>query len=497
MNLVYSATCENRNEYLICNFFLLLLVDIHEQSNKDRYCEAGQQLNITIAPLHSIYYIGLPLTHIQLTYKVIPTIVEYIKFNVSTNVKHHTGTFQRNIEIDVTQQPVAIQLSVRKFTGYTDSCKYGGIRMYHRLSMAIPPEYLTQRFVAAHVPYDSKEHSPNKIELNREDEYIQACTNDSIIFKKMFYLDFGTTNIVFYGYSSMFEIDLNLTVYPSNYICVFNFEVRYCGKSIHIYVYKSFIINCLLQTIQLTQQIRLNLQWSGSRVATSDYTEMLWPGIMDITVDCNYLSYKAVVINTGSVKGCIIYDSLRITGLHKDTIITLLWKGNVNHYFVPDAESLMIKRRQDECNRISTIQYSVFFDPVYGDSFCPKTQTDFPSATGERYRMLTKSCVLMDLIFLYRAHMLYVTGAYNRYPTRNTWIYFYVSINKHCFRSTDILVYYSVVNLMTATVEHFHFTPGQSQFLFYDYGLVRKFTIMQYLLSNDGSDIPPIHSSVF
>ena len=405
---------------------------------------------------------------------MIPTTVEYMKFNVPTNIKHHTDTFQRNIEIDVTQQPVAIQQSVKKFAGYTDSCKYGGIRMYHRLSMAVHPEHLTQLFGEAHVPYNRYEHSPNKMELNRQDEYIQACTNDSIIFNKMFHLDFGTTNIVFYGYSSMFEIDLNLTVYPSNYISVFNFELRYCGTSIHIYVYKSFIINCLLNTIQLTQQIKLNLQWSGSRVTTSDYTELLWPGIMDITVDCNFLSYKAVVLKTGSVKACIISDSLSITGLYKDTIITLLWNANVNYYFVPDTESLMLKRRQDECKRISAVQYSVFLDPVYRDNGCPKTQTNFTSATRERYRMLTKSCVFMDLIFLYRAHMLYVTGAYNRYPTRNTWIYFYVSINKQCFRSTDILVYHSVANLIRGAVEHFHFTQGKSQFLFYDYGLLRK-----------------------
>ena len=458
---------------------MLLIVDIHEQSNNDLYCETGQQLNVTIAPLHSIYYIGPPLTYIQLAYKVIPTTVEYMKFNVSTNIKHHTDTFPRNIEIDVTQQPVAIQLSVKKFAGYTDSCKYGGIRMYHRLSMAVHPEYLTQRFVTAHVPYDSYEHSQNKIELNRQDEYIQACTNDSIIFKKMFHLDFGTTNIVFYGYSSMFEIDLNLTVYPSNYISAFNFEIHYCGKSIYIYVYKSFIINCWLPTIQLTQQIKFNLQWPGGRVTTFDYTELLWPGIMDIAVDNNCLSYKAVVYRREMVRECIISDNLRITGLYKDTIITLLANGNDNHYFVPDTESLMIKRRQDECNWISTVQYSVFLDPVYRDNRCPKTQTNFTSAPKERYRMLTKSCVLMDLIFPYRAHMLYVTGAYNRYPTRNTWIYFYVSINKRCFRSTDILVYYSVANLMRQTVEHFQFTPGQSQFLFYDYGLLRKF---QFLL---------------
>ena len=209
---------------------------------------------------------------------MIHTTVEHIKLNVPTNVKHHTDTFQRNIEIDVTQQPVAIQLSVRRFAGYTDSCKYGGIRMYHRLSMAVHPEYLTQRFVEAHVPYDRYEHSSNKIELNKHNDYLQARTNDSIIFKKLFHLDFGTTNIVFYGYSSMFEIDLSLTVYPSNYISAFNFKLRYCGTSIHIYVYKSFIINCLLPTIQLTQQIKLNLQWSRSTVTISEYTELLWPG---------------------------------------------------------------------------------------------------------------------------------------------------------------------------------------------------------------------------
>ena len=406
---------------------------------------------------------------------MIPTTVEHIKLNVPTNVKHHSDTFQRNIEIDVTQQPVAIQLSVRKFTGHTDSCKYGGIRMYHRLSMAVHPEYLNQRVVEAHVPYDSKEHSPSKIELNRQDEYIQACTNDSIIFKKMFHLDFGTTNIVFYGYSSMFEIDLNLTVYPSNYISAFNFEVRYCGKSIEIYVFKSFIINCWLNTIQLTQQIGFHLQWSGGRVTPSDYTELLWPGRMNISVYCNFSSYKAVVLKEGNVKACILSDGIWITGLRKDTIINLLWNANVNQYFVPDTESLMIKRKPDECNRISTVQYGIFLDPVYGDSQCPKTQTNFTSATVTHNRMLTKRCALIDLIFPYRDHILYVTGGYNRYPPRNNWIYFYISINKQCFGSTDISVYYSVGKLMRTVVDHFLFSRGKTKFLFYDYGLYWKF----------------------
>ena len=347
--------------------------------------------------------------------------------------------------------------------------------MYHRMSMAVHPEYLNQRFVEAHVPYARYKHSSNKIEINRQDEYLQACTNDSIIFKKMFHLDFGTTNIVFYGYSSMFEIDLNLTVYPSNYISVFNFELRYCRKSIKIYIFKSFILNCVLQTIQLTRKVRFKLQLSGGRVPADLYTELLWPGRMNITVDCNYLFYKAVVLSKGRVKDCLISDNLWINGLYKDTIIFLLWKANVSQYFVSDTESLMIKRRPDDCNRISTVQYSVFLDPVQGDKLCPKTQTNFTSATIEQYRILTKSCVLIDLIFPYREHMLYITGAYNRYPPRNNWIYFYLSINEQCFRSTDISVYYSVVKMMATSDHHFHFTPGKSQFLFYDYGIYRKF----------------------
>ena len=408
-----------------------------------------------------------------MTYKVIPTHVEYLRANTPINIKHLTGTFQRNIEIDVTQEPVAIQLSVRQFTGYTDSCKYGGIRMYHRLSMAVHPEYLTHRFVEAHVPYDSKQHSQSKIELDRQDEYLKACANDSIIFKNMFHLDFGTTNILFYGYSSMFEVDLNITMYPSKYISVFNFERRYCGNSISIYIFKSFIINCLLQAIELTQQINFSLQWSGEGDTRKVTTECMWPGRMTMTVQCTYLSYRGSIRRKGVGTTCVVSDKLRITGLHRDTEIKLTAAKKVMHHSVPDTESVNIERRSDYCRYIARVQYRVYLDPVLERNRCPKTQTDFTSATREMYRQMSKSCVLIDFIFRRGIHIVYISGAIYRYPNKNSWIYFYLHINEHCLPSTEMLINYTTEIALKRSADHFQFTTEKSQFVFYDFGIFR------------------------
>ena len=429
--------------------------------------------------MHSIYYIASPLSHIRLDYKVIPTPVEYVRFNTSINIKHLTGTFQRNIEIDATQQPVAIQLSERNFTGYTDSCKYGGIRMYHRLSMAVQPDYLHRSVVEARVPYDSKEHSQSMIKLNRRDEFLRACTNDSIIFKNLFHLDFGITNIILYGYNSMFQIDLNFTVYPSIYISAFNFERRYCGKLINIYIFKSYIINCFMQAIQLTQQIRFSLQWSGDGVARRDKTEWIWPGRMTMTVNCSYLPYHAVRQINGPGISCNVSNKLRITALHKNTKIILTAARKVIHHTVHDTESLNIERRTDDCRFIARVQYRVYLDPVPGGNRCPKTQTDFTSATRLKYRQMSKSCVLIDLIFSRGDHIVYVSGALYRYPQRNSWIYFYLHISQQCDRSTEILVYYTTEMALRQSTDHYQFTPGKSKFVFYDFGVFR---VLQFYL---------------
>ena len=345
--------------------------------------------------------------------------------------------------------------------------------MYNRLSMAVQPDYLHRNVVEARVPYDSKEHSQSMIKLNRQDELLRACTNDSIIFKNMFHLDFGITNIIFFGYNSMFKIDLNLTVYPSQYVSAFDFESRYCGKLINIFVFKSYIINCVIQAIQLTQQIRFSLQWSGDGVARRDKTELLWPGRMTMTVNCSYPSYHGLRLFNLVEAPCDVSDKLRITGLHKDTEIVLTAAIKVIHHTVPDTESLNIERRTDNCRFIARVQYRVYLDPVPRGNRCPKTQTDFTSATRQKYRQMSKSCVLIDLIFSRGDHIVYVSGAFYRYPQRNSWISFYLHINEKCDWNTEVLVYYTTEMALVQSTDHYQFTPGKSQLAFYDFGVFR------------------------
>ena len=279
----------------------------------------------------------------------------------------------------------------------------------------------------------------------------------------------------------MFQIDLNFTVHTSIYLSAFNFERRYCGKLINIYVFKSYIINCVIQAIQLTQQIRFSLQWSGDGVARRDKTELLWPGRMTMTVNCSYLSYRGSngLVN-GKLTRCDVSDKLRITGLHKDTEIILTSARKVIHHTVPDTESLNIERRTENCRFIARVQYRVYLDPVPRGNRCPKTQTDFTSATRQKYRQMSKSCVLIDLIFSRGDHIVYVSGAFYRYPQRNSWIYFYLHINEKCDWNTEVLVYYTTEMALRRSTDHYQFTPGKSQFAFYDFGVFR---ILQFHLS--------------
>ena len=464
-----------------------------------KFCGSGEHpVDITITPTHSILYVGPQVVVIRLVYQMEESLeVEKVKVNTSTNIKHLSGTFQRNIEIDATEQPLYITLSVRRFTGYTDTCQHGGLRMYHTVSTAIPPDD-PAIVKESYVPYDSEEHE-TLMEHSDQHMYQPICTNESFIFKNKFHLDFGKTILLFYGYSSQFEIDVILKVYPSTYISVFNFEVRYCAKWTLLYIFKSFIINCEMNVIELKQQIPFVLQWSGdgvNKIVASDKIEWFWPRRMEITIKVHYFPYSiAQYYDTDSLTPtyCIRSDKLHITTLHGVQEIGLSLAKEIPMIHVANSEALSIFRRRDACRYIAVLQYSVFLDPTPGDTRCPQSKTKFISLTSGKYHQLLQNCVSLDMIYQRGDNTLLVMGTYLKYPYVNNLVYYYLNIKKACYQGTKILVYYTTFSKQSSRINNFALTTEKSEFMFYDYSFARK---LQFTIGRNWNCMAYIHMTV-
>ena len=423
--------------------------------------------------------------------------VDEVKINTSTNIKLLSGTFQRKIEIDATEQPLYITLSVRKFTGYTDTCRHGGLRMYHTVSMAVPPGN-SPTVNEAYVPYDSEEHE-TLAEYSDQHMYEPICTNESFIFKNKFHLDFGKTILLFYGYNSKFEIDVILKVYPSTYISVFNFEVRYCTKWIMLYIFKRFIVNCEMNVIELKQQILFALQWSGDVVndlVNSDKIEWFWSGRMDTTIKVHYVPYLvAMTYRTDTLAPvyCFMSDKLHITTLRGVQEIGLSSAEDSPIINVSNSEAMTIYRRRDACRYIAMLQYSVFLDPTPGDTRCPQSKTEFTSVASEHVHRLLQNCVLLDMIYQRGDNALFVIGTCFMYPYMNNWVYFYLNINEACQQGTNILIYHGTFMKQSSRIDYFAFTTEKSEFMFYDYRFARK---LQFTLGKSWNCMAYIHMTV-
>ena len=416
--------------------------------------------------MHSIHYVGPPVMNIQLSYQLIDHAVEKVKVNTSMNITYRTGTFQKNIEIDTTEQPVYISMSLRKFTGHTDHCRYGGLQMYHRVSMAVPLDH-TKMVKEVYVPYKERE---SFVKVNKQHMHLPICINESIVFKRKFYLDFGITTLIFYGYSSMFEIDATLSVYPSVYTSLYNFEMSYCGQSVDIYIFKSLFINCKVMTIELKEQIPFTIQWSGDNYDTHeilDDLEWFWPGQMNMVIIVNYLSYVAVQRKGNGYTTCIFSDTLEITDMNKVIEIPLNTVEKTPTQNISKTESIRIRKRSDLCRFAAVLQYSVLIDPNY-DSQCPQ------STVFINYRQVLKTCVSLDILFPGGDSVLIISGAFLRYPYINTWVYYYLHVLPQCYQDTRLMIYYTAITAEYNHVDNFILTKERLYFTFYDYGIVRK-----------------------
>ena len=453
---------------------LVLVVNFLDLSHGYKFCGfAPHPLNISVAPTHSILYVGPHVPVIRLFYQLEDNgEVEKVKVNTSTNIKYLSGNFQRKIEIDAIEQPLYITLSVRKFLGYTDTCQYGGLRMYHTVAMAVLPG-------TAYVPYDSKEHE-NLKKVSDDHMYQPICTNESFIFKNNFYLDGGKTILLFYGYNSQFEIDVILKVYPSTYISGFNFEVRYCGKSIDLYIFQSFIINCDKNAIELKQQIPFALHWSGNVVGQFAYAnkiEWFWPGRMEMTIKVHYYPYLVAMSydkKTFSGKYCFLSDKLHITTLHDVEEIGLSFTKDIPMIRVTNSQAVRIFRRLDGCNYITVLQYGVFLDPSPGDTRCPPSKTEFTSVATQQYHQLLQNCVSLDMTYQRGDNTLFYMVSILKFPYVDNWVYYYLNVKEACYRRTKILIYYTAFIKNSDRLDNFAFTTEKSEFIFYDYAYARK-----------------------
>ena len=441
-----------------------------------KYCGTGNHpMNITVTPIHSIHYVGPPVLKIRLAYLLIDQAVDKVKVNTSTNITYLKGTFQKNIEIDASEQPVYISITLRKFTGYTDYCKYGGMQMYHRVSMAVPPDG-TKGLREAYVPDTDKEHE-SLVKVNKQHMYLPICTNESIVFQRKFYLDLGITNLIFYGYSSMFEIDVTLSVYPSVYTSLFNLEMNYCGKFVDVYIFKSFIINCIKRIIELKEHIPFTLQWSGDAYNfNQNYgsLEWFWPGQMNMKMIFNYLSYVSVKREEHGYTPCTLSDNLRIFDSGEVIKISLNTLDKVPMRYILNAESVSITRRVDRCKYVAVIQYSMFIDPAVKESRCSRSQTNFPAIALKTYYKVLKRCVSLNMLFQQRDNLLLIMGAYYRFPYNDTWVYYYLHVQPQCYQNTKMTIYYTGYTAKYNRVDSFEFTREKSYFTFYDYGKGRQ-----------------------
>ena len=312
------------------------------------YCTSQVfQLNVSLPAFHTISYAGSLTTTLKLHFHPIPSVFEYLTVNKSTVIENTPGTFQRNIAIDTSEERLSISFNVRKFFGATDFCNYGGIRMFNHLNMSFS-YHRKHGFLQAHVPYDKNKHNVHAGTPLKKSIYSPICTNDSFIFVRKFYLDFGTTYIVFYDFNSMWNIDLTLNVHSSKYNALFNYPHTYCNQKVNVYRFRDFFIHCTLTLVRLTQQVPLIIQWprdsERAGVHTSKNTECVWPGSMHLTINHNYRNLR---IFNKEKKLCVPTSLLHVTTLSNVTILIL--DKNIQNHNVSNAESFVLVKTFSNC----------------------------------------------------------------------------------------------------------------------------------------------------
>ena len=430
------------------------------------------QLGVSMPAFHTISYTGSLTTTVKLHFQPIPSVFEYLTVNESTVIKNTPGTFQRNIAIDANEERLSISFNVRKFVGATDFCNYGGIRMFNHLNASLSYHH-THRFIQAHIPYAKIKH--NGMPSLKKSIYAPICTNDSFIFERKFYLDFGTTYIVFYDFNSMWSIDLTLNVHPSKYNAIFNFQHTYCNEVAKVYKFRDFFIHCTLTLVRLTEQVPLILQWPRNSYRAgkhaSENTECVWPGIMDLTINHNYRNLR---IFNKEMKLCSPTSLLHITTLYN--ITTVLLDKNIQNHSVSNAESFMLVTTFSNCRFMEQSSYAIILTHFSGDNRCSSSRNAFTisddSDKTTNHKKITDQCISFDVTMRMGMYAFYFMEPFFNILYQDQWIYYSIIISEGCYRGAGVKVYFQNRFVKSSRIVHFKFTQHKYHYIWYGYGIM-------------------------
>ena len=431
-------------------------------------------------------YQGPITTTLKLHFHAIPSVFENLLVGESLDIKHSFSTFQKNIVIDSNKERLSVSFKVRTFFGATDFCKFGGLRMFNHLYAAVNHNQIYGA-MQAEVPYHNTKHSSH-IKFLKQSKYFPICTNDSLIFQRKFFLDFGKTYFVFYDFNSIWNIDITLSVHSSNYHALYNFEESYCSNNIEVYMFNGFFINCKLATIKLTHQVPVILQWARdiSPVKKKRVVNIgcIWPGRMDLVIDQNYRNLK---IFDDKSKMCTPISILQVIGPTKGTSVLL--GTNTQNQSVPDAVSLIVATvLGNQCPYMDQSSYAIVITPLNDGSHCISSHSNFsedsPTARTN-VEIITEGCVSLDAIMKKDSYVLYIMEPYYNFPLYDKWIYYSLIISEGCYRGTGMKVYFHTITFQQKQQFYFKFSQQQYHYIWYDYGVVGilQFYIERFLLN--------------
>ena len=126
---------------------------------------------------HTISCQGPMTTILRLHYHAVPSAIEYLFVTESIDIKHSEGTFQRTIVVDANKERLSVSFNVRKFDGPSDTCGYGGIRMFNEVkaSYSFDDKHTTIEAYILHTSIGKKLHK--RYVFTKESKYFPICTN--------------------------------------------------------------------------------------------------------------------------------------------------------------------------------------------------------------------------------------------------------------------------------------------------------------------------------
>ena len=445
-----------------------------------RYCVSQiAQLNLILPAFHTISYRGSVTTILKLHYHAVPSAIEELHVNESIDMKHQEGTLQRTIVVDANEERLSVSFDVRKFVGPSDLCGYGGIRMFNQIKVSYAYSD-TFHYVPAYIPASSVRQKVHQ-KFVKIYQYFPICANDSLIFERKFYLDFGKTYFVFYDFNSVWNIDVTLHVHPSEYSALYNFEESYCGGKIQMFIFNDFHINCAFRYLKLMRQIPIILQWSRESTLlelerlslTSSNINGIWPGSMGLTITQN--SRNVTIFNSES-QLCRSANVLLVTDLASVTPVSL--GQHARKQSIPNAESLTFQRDLGNCPFLDQGSHAIILTPSSSqwDSRCISMHKDssskyFTHSGRLKYQTFTKGCVSLNAVMTFGMYKLYAMEPVYNIPIQKKWIYYSIAISERCYRGSGINIYFQNMAVNENQAFCYKFSQERHHYVFYAFGI--------------------------